>query len=99
MSDITKSYRTKYLICKLMSIVMLLGPLTYYLIVGMSVAEPTKRVILAFSTIAAILLTFVRFNLACILVIKFCAVFICLKSFWRQEPSALFRFAQRSNVI
>lgn len=59
MSDITKSYRTKYLICKLMSIVMLLGPLTYYLIVGMSVAEPTKRVILAFSTIAAILLTFV----------------------------------------
>ena len=48
--------------------------------------------------IVQILLTFVRFNLAWILVIQFCAVFICLKSFWKQEPSAPFRFAQRSNV-
>lgn len=58
-SEITKQYKTKYTICKLMSIVITLSPLIYYLIVGMSIGEPTKRVILAFSAVAAMVLTFV----------------------------------------
>lgn len=59
MSDITKKYKTQYMITKTISIALTIGPLLYFTIAGFSIAEPAKRVILSFSAISAILLTLV----------------------------------------
>ena len=58
-SDYTKEYKKKFLIAKGLSIAITIGPLLYYLIMGFTLAEPAKKVILSFSAISAIMLTFV----------------------------------------
>ena len=60
MSEITIKYKRGYLITKSISIIMTIGPLLYYLIVGFSIAEPTKRVILSLSAISALFLMLIN---------------------------------------
>ena len=65
MSDITKNYKTKYMILKALSIAMTVGPLVFYLIMGFSMAEPAKKIILSFSAISAIMMTLVSIVFKC----------------------------------
>lgn len=58
-SEITKKYKTQYKITRLISILLTIGPLLYFIIMGFSIAEPVKRVVLSLSAISAILLTLV----------------------------------------
>ena len=60
MSDTTKKYKTKYTIAKAMSIALTVGPILYYMILGFSVAEPAKKVVLSMTAICAIMLTFIN---------------------------------------
>lgn len=59
MSETTKKNYTKYLVYRSLSIAVTVGPLLYYGILGFSVAEPAKRVILSMTAVSAILLTFI----------------------------------------
>lgn len=58
-SEITKKYKTQYMIAKGISIALTVGPLIYYIFAGFSIAEPAKKVILSFTAISAIMLTLV----------------------------------------
>lgn len=60
MSENTKKYKTKYTVAKGMSIALTVGPMLYYMILGFSVAEPAKKVILSMTAICAIMLTFIN---------------------------------------
>lgn len=59
MSEVTKKYKTQYTIAKILSILLNVGPLLYYGILGFSVAEPTKRVVLSLTAIGAIIFTLI----------------------------------------
>ena len=59
MSEVTKKYKTQYTIAKILSILLNVGPLIYYVILGFSVAEPVKRVVLSLTAIGAIIFTFI----------------------------------------
>lgn len=56
-SEITQKYKKQYMIAKVLSILMTVGPLVYYMILGFSIAEPTKKVVLSLTAISAIMLT------------------------------------------
>lgn len=56
-SEITQKYKKQYIIAKGLSILMTVGPLMYYMILGFSVSEPTKKVVLSLTAISAIMLT------------------------------------------
>lgn len=59
MSEVTKKYKTQYTIAKILSILLNVGPLLYYGILGFSVAEPVKRVVLSLTAIGAIIFTLI----------------------------------------
>ena len=59
MSEVTKKYKTQYIIAKILSILLNVGPLLYYVILGFSVAEPVKRVVLSLTAIGAIIFTLI----------------------------------------
>ena len=59
MSEVTKKYKTQYTIAKILSILLNVGPLIYYVILGFSVAEPVKRVVLSLTAIGAIIFTLI----------------------------------------
>lgn len=59
MSEVTKKYKTQYTIAKILSILLNVGPLLYYVILGFSVAEPVKRVVLSLTAIGAIIFTLI----------------------------------------
>ena len=59
MSEVTKKYKTQYIIAKILSILLNVGPLLYYGILGFSVAEPVKRVVLSLTAIGAIIFTLI----------------------------------------
>ena len=59
MSEVTKKYKTQYTIAKILSILLNVGPLIYYGILGFSVAEPVKRVVLSLTAIGAIIFTLI----------------------------------------
>lgn len=58
-SEVTKKYKTQYTIAKILSILLNVGPLLYYGILGFSVAEPVKRVVLSLTAIGAIIFTLI----------------------------------------
>ena len=59
-SEITKKYKKQYMIAKGLSILMTVGPLMYYMILGFSISEPTKKVILSLTAVSALILTAVN---------------------------------------
>ena len=59
MSEVTKKYKTQYTIAKILSILLNVGPLLFYGILGFSVAEPVKRVVLSLTAIGAIIFTLI----------------------------------------
>ena len=59
MSEVTKKYKTQYTTAKILSIILNVGPLLYYVILGFSIAEPAKRVVLSLTAIGAILFTLI----------------------------------------
>ena len=59
MSEVTKKYKTQYTIAKILSIILTVGPLLYYGILGFSIAEPVKRVVLSLTAIGAIIFTLI----------------------------------------
>ena len=60
MSEVTKKYKIRYKIAKYLSIILNVGPLLYYGILGFSVAEPVKRVVLSLTAIGAIIFTIIN---------------------------------------
>lgn len=59
-SEITQKYKKQYMIAKGLSILMTVGPLMYYMILGFSISEPTKKVILSLTAVSALILTAVN---------------------------------------
>lgn len=57
MSEVTKKYKTRYIIAKILSIMLTVGPLLYYGILGFLLAVPVTRVVLSLSVVGAIIFT------------------------------------------
>lgn len=58
-SDITKRYKRQYNIARLLSILLNAGPLVYYGILGFSLAEPVKKIVLSLTAIGAFTFTLI----------------------------------------
>lgn len=57
MSDETSKYLKAYRIAKALSILLTIGPLLFYIVMGFTISEPVKKIILSLTAISAILLT------------------------------------------
>lgn len=83
MSDITKKYRCLYIIFYLLSILVLIAPLTYYLILAVIEAETVQKVSLGLMfTMAAVLtginIVFKKSYRSAVWILLL-AIFICVK--------------------
>lgn len=84
MSQQTKKYKTLSIIFTCLSILSLLGPLTFYFIQGFVVAEVAYKFVLSMSLILCIFLTVIsllaKFHLRCPLFILLLGLFFVLDS-------------------
>lgn len=59
-SDITKSYKRKYVICRVFDLLLELGPLLVFIIYGFITAEPKQKVGMAACVVGAIIIAVIN---------------------------------------
>lgn len=81
-SNPTKKYRTAYWILTAISFLLIFAPLISYTIYGFVVGEPAKKVTLAITLVAAILLTtlsiVLKFNIRSTIFILILGIYFCI---------------------